>query len=123
MRNLFLTAAVAIAVVVSLSSSIGRAGTFIPLPMYPGSVSTTVEDISNTNVVVGQYINSDGTTHGFVGPIDGSYTSFDAPAGSTNPGYISDDGYITGWGGPTGDHIFGDAFLRKPDGTIIPIMK
>jgi hypothetical protein len=104
-------------------SSISSAGTFIPLPLYPGSISTSVLDISNANVLVGNYMNPDGTVHGFFGTMDGNYTSFDTPSGNTNPRFINDDGYITGWGAPAGEGIFGDAFLRKPDGTIVPVTK
>lgn len=121
MQNVLLTIG---AVAVTLTSSIGHAGTFIPLPMYPGSVSTTVEDINNANVIVGEYLKADGTVHGFVGGMDGSYTSFDAPnPGYTHPRSINDAGYITGWGPATGDHVFGDAFLRKPDGKVVPITR
>src|SRR3954453_4857510 len=124
MRNLFLMAAAITSMTVVLSSLDGHAGTFIPLPLYPGSVSMTVWDVSNSNVVVGSYTNPDGTVHGFVGTMDGNYTSFDTPLGDTHAKSINDDGYITGWGaGEAREGIWGDAFLRKPNGTIVPVTK
>jgi hypothetical protein len=86
----------------------------------PGSIATNVRTINNNNVVAGDYTTSDGEIHGFIGTLDGTYTTFDALSGQTFAGGLNDDSYFTGLSNvPNQDCQFlGCEFLRQPDGTI-----
>jgi hypothetical protein len=101
------------------------AGVLVPLPKVPGSVITYAEAINNHNQISGFYTTQDGEHHGFVGTMDGNYTTFDALNGQTIVRGLNDDGYITGFSQvQTEDCPYdGCEFLRRPDGTIVTIDK
>jgi hypothetical protein len=124
MHRAFLSAAALAAGVVCLFST-ASAGTLIPIPSFPGSTTTVIRGINDNNVITGTYTTSDGVIHGFVGTLDGNYTSFDHPNGQTTPEAINDDGYITGLANaPTADcPVLGCTFLRAPDGSFQAITK
>jgi hypothetical protein len=63
--------------------------------------------------------------HGFVGTLDGNYTSFDFPNGATSPNAINNDGYITGYASTSTEECpaFGCEFIRAPNGSIEPITR
>ncbi|HEY8696438.1 MAG TPA: hypothetical protein VIM02_02380 [Rhizomicrobium sp.] len=119
MRKIVLAVAVS-AIALAVSSPAIQAGTLIPVPSVPGSTATYIAEINNNNVIAGDYTTSDGEYHGFVGTLDGQYTTFDHPDGQTFVEGINDDGYITGGSNAhMGDcPIFGCAFLRTPGGSI-----
>ena len=123
MHRSFLRAAVWAAGTVCLFSS-ATAGTLIPIPPFPGSTTTVIRGINDSDVITGTYTSQDGQTHGFVGTLDGNYTSFDHPNGGTIPDAISNDGYITG-GSDYSDAcpIQGCEFLRTPGGSINTITR
>ena len=55
-----------------------QAGTLIPVVLFPNSTSTYAYGINDSNTIAGFYTRSDGTQHGFVGPLDGNgYSTFD----------------------------------------------
>jgi hypothetical protein len=120
----FTLAPAALAVAVTLSVS-AHAGILFPILPYPGSTSTTATAINNNNVITGYYSDADGARHGFVGTLDGNYTSFDFPNGNTFAYGINDDGYITGLSNtPTIDcQVEGCQYLRAPNGDISGITK
>lgn len=124
MQKSVLNAVFATAATASLFSAAG-AGTLIPVPSVPGSTATIVRGINDSNIITGSYAMADGSLHGFVGTLDGNYTYFDFPNGSTNPEAISNDGYITGVSNFATDDCpyYGCEYLRKPDGSIAAITK
>jgi hypothetical protein len=74
--------AVVAAVSATLAGITGAAsaGTFTPIPAVPGSdpLSTGVLALNDSDMVGGSYTTGAGTlTHGFIGPLGGSYTTFD----------------------------------------------
>ena len=78
-----------------------HAATLIPVPPVPGSTATYVADINDHNVITGDYVNADGTTHGFFGTLDGNYTTFDFNEGAypgSEPRAINNQGNIVGIG-------------------------
>lgn len=97
------------------------AGVLVPITPVPGSISMLVTGINDSNVVTGHYETPDHALHGFVGTIDGNYATFDYPTGDTGGRGINNDGYVTGFARPSGKNIFADAFIRKPDGTLIDV--
>jgi uncharacterized membrane protein len=123
MHRSLLRAALCAAGAICLCSA-ATAGTLVPIPPYPGSTTTVIRGINDNDVITGTYTTQDGVTHGFVGTLDGNYTSFDHPNGQTIPEAISNDGYITGLGGfSDACGIQGCSFLRTPGGTINAITK
>lgn len=98
------------------------AATLVPVAPYPGSTTTQVFSINDSNQISGEYTNSDGLEHGFFGPLGGPYTSFDFGATSvgTEARSINNKGVIVGYA-PDGNAVTGPAFYRKPDGTIVAI--
>lgn len=112
MRNLlqFVLATAAMAVVGSAAS----AGTWVQVAPVSGATQTTAFGITDKNIVAGDYTDSGGVLHGFVGPIDGSnYKSFDDPGGSTQSRAINEGGYITGF-----DTLTTTTWERTPAGTL-----
>jgi hypothetical protein len=101
-----------------------QAAVLLSIPKYPGATATYVRAINDKDVVTGYYTSDDGNTHGFVGTLDGNYTSFDAPANGTMPLGIDNDGYITISTNYASEcPISGCAYIRAPDGTISEIHK
>jgi hypothetical protein len=101
------------------------AGVLVPIPPVAGGSATYIRVINNNNLVAGSYVDPGGALQGFVGTLDGDYTTFAAIGGNVIVGGLNDDGYITGTSEVfTGDCLyFGCPFLRKPDGTIRRIVK
>jgi hypothetical protein len=101
-----------------------QAGVLLSVPNYPGAIATYIRAINDKNVVTGYYTSSDGNSHGFVGTLDGNYTSFDASANGTMPLGIDNAGYITISTNYAADcPISGCAYIRAPGGAISEIHK
>ena len=96
--------------------SVADAAVLIPIVPVPGSTSTNVFGINDSNIIVGSYFTADGIQHGFFGTLAGSYTTFDYGTGTTVPRAINNSGYITGQTG-------GAEFERSPDGSFVTIKK
>jgi hypothetical protein len=105
-----------------------QAGVLVPIPPVPEGSATYITAINNKNIIAGFYTSTtDRRDHGFVGGLDGNYTTFvDVYGGAVVEG-LNDDGYIVGHtDGSTADCYlsgYGCQFLRKPDGTIQEITK
>src|SRR5580698_1585300 len=100
------------------------AATLVPVTPPPGAVQTIVFGINKHSVIAGAWIDTGNVTHGFVGPLNGTYTSFDYGGTSTGtaPRAIDDDGNIVGFA--EGPNLYvGTEFLRQPDGTIVTLEK
>jgi hypothetical protein len=95
------------------------------MPKVPGSISTYATAINDNNVITGSYVASDGVDHGFVGTLNGEYTTFDFPNGHTRPTSINNDGYIVGLANVATDECpyAGCEFMRDPAGTIAGITR
>lgn len=99
-------------------ASSAQCATYIPIPPVPGSASQIAFGINDDNVIAGSYVDSNGTEHGFVGPIDGSsYQPFDYGQGftGTEPRAISKDGDIDGFA-PGNGYQIGEEFYRNAHG-------
>jgi len=98
-------------------------GTFITFDV-PGSTGTSPSAITANGVVIGNYGDASGLTHGFLRTPSGAFTTFDVPGAQlTAPTDINPGGVITGWYCPTVDcQISGTitigGFLRDSDGTF-----
>jgi hypothetical protein len=72
----------------------------VTVPLAPGSIAngTNPFGINDAGTIVGSFTMSDGSEHGFFGPISGAYTVFDVPGGGpgTEPRAIDNTGRITG---------------------------
>jgi predicted membrane protein len=83
---------------------------------------TTPEFMNPSGVIVGQYIDAGGATHGFLRAKDGTITTFDAPGAGTGPGEgtspwsINPAGVVTGW--YTDDAGLTHGFVRASDGAF-----
>jgi hypothetical protein len=118
-KTVLAAASVAGAFVCVLSSA--QAGTLIPIVPIAGSTSTTVTGINDNNLITGGYRTADQHDHGYVGTLDGTYTTFDYGYGFTYPRAINNDGYITGYAADDALQI-NAVFMRRPDGTILNVM-
>jgi len=100
------------------------AATLIPVTPPAGAAQTIVFGINKHAVIAGAYIDENGVTHGFFGPLNGTYTSFDygGTSTATTPRAIDDNGDITGFADDPSFTI-GIEFLRQADGTLMPIQK
>lgn len=101
-----------------------HAATLVPVTPPPGAVQTIVFGINNRGEIAGAWIDSNNMTHGFFGPLNGTYTSFDYGGTSTGtvPRALDDKGNIVGFA--PGPNLFvGTEFLRQVDGTIITFEK
>ncbi|HEX4860719.1 MAG TPA: hypothetical protein VFV07_05745 [Rhizomicrobium sp.] len=118
-------AAAALACGLTLSISAATAGVLVPVPSFPGSIASFVYGINNNNVVAGRYKDADGVDHGFFGTLDGNYTSFDFPGGSSFVTSINDAGDITGYAEASDPNcpLIGCEYIRKADGTMVEITK
>lgn len=97
--------------------------TLVPIPPVTGSSDTGVFGINDSNVIVGNWYDSDSVEHGYFGTVDGNYTTFDytgTDVVGTEPRGISDDGYIDGWA-PDTDFLYGYEFVRGPDGSFATV--
>jgi len=95
-KSLMLT--VAAASLLATASSAPAAGTWVPANVPSGGSGFTMFGINNSDVVVGDYIDSSGNILGVFGPFDGSgYTSFTDGGSSTQPRGIGPTGIITGF--------------------------
>ncbi|MBV9991738.1 MAG: hypothetical protein JOZ72_10630 [Alphaproteobacteria bacterium] len=99
------------------------AGTLIPVPPVAGAASTSIFDVNDNLEISGMYKDGDGVEHGFFGTLGGDYTLFDYPGETgTEARSINNAGYVLGFA-PDDTFAAGPEFLRKPDGTIITILK
>ena len=99
--------------IVALASTSAQAAVLLDVPNYPGAMATYIRAINDKNVITGYYTSDDGNTHGFVGTLDGNYTSFDASPNGTMPLGIDDAGYITISSNYTADcPVSGCAYIR-----------
>ena len=102
-----------------LAASSALAGTLVPVTPFPGATTTIVFGINDDGVIAGSYRDSDGIEHGFFGPLNGTYTSFDygGTSSGTEPRALNDDGAIVGFATDP-NFAVGQEFLRETDGTI-----
>lgn len=115
--NLLLATAITGSLAIAASSAVS-AGTWVAAVPYPNSTVTTVFGINDKNIIAGNYFDSRGIEHGFVGPFDGSdYTSFDDPGGNTNARGINDKRYIVGFEG--GNTLV--PWERTPEGVLTTV--
>jgi hypothetical protein len=107
-----------------LAVSHANAAKLIAVTPPAGAAQTIVFGINKHAVIAGAYIDQDGVTHGFFGPLNGTYTSFDygGTSTATTPRAIDDSGDITGFANDPSFAI-GLEFLRQADGTLVPIQK
>ena len=101
-----------------------HAATLVAVTPPPGAVQTIVFGINLSGVIAGSYIDSSNVTHGFFGPLNQTYTSFDYGGTSTGTAAraLDDDGNIVGFA-PGPNLYVGTEFLRQKDGTIVTIEK
>ena len=101
-----------------------NAATLVPVTPPSGAVQTIVFGINNLDVIAGAYIDANNGTHGFVGPLNGTYTTFDFGGASTGtvPRALDDAGDIVGFAADP-NFTLGEEFLRPAHGTIGPITK
>jgi uncharacterized membrane protein len=101
-----------------------QAATLVPVTPPAGAVQTIVFGINQHNVIAGAWIDANDVAHGFFGPLNGTYTSFDYGGTSTGtlPRALDDDGNIVGFAEDPSFTI-GLEFLRQADGTLLPIQK
>jgi hypothetical protein len=118
-HKLFLGTAALLSVV-----SLSHAATFVPVTPPSGATQTIVFGINKHAVITGAYIDANGVSHGFFGPLNGNYTSFDYGGSSTGttPRAIDDDGNITGFADDPNFSV-GREFLREKGGILKPIKK
>jgi YD repeat-containing protein len=101
-----------------------HAASLVTVTPPSGAVETFVFGINSHNVITGSYLDADGVEHGFFGPLNGDYTTFDYGGTSTGtePRSISDTGTINGFASDP-NFTVGAEFFRKTDGTIETFMK
>jgi uncharacterized membrane protein len=75
--------------------------------------------INSQGVIAGAYVDANGVEHGFFGPLNGAYTTFDYGGTSTGtePRALNDDGDIVGFATDP-NFAVGAEFLRTADGTV-----
>jgi hypothetical protein len=101
-----------------------QAATLVPVTPPPSAVQTIVFGINKHGEITGSWLDSSNVTHGFFGPLNGTYTSFDYGGATTGtvPRALDDDGNIVGFA--SGPNLYvGTEFLRQADGTIVTIEK
>jgi len=102
-----------------------NAATLVTVTPPDGAAATTVFGINDHGVIAGSYVDANGVEHGFFGPLNGTYTTFDlgGTATGTEPRALNDDGDITGFGADPSFTV-GTEFLRdSKKGTISIFMK
>ena len=107
-----------------VAMSQGYAATLVTVTPPAGSAGTTVFGINKHNVIAGSYVDASGVEHGFFGPLNGTYTTFDYGGTSigTEPRALNDDGDIAGFAADP-NFAVGAEFLREADGTVITFAK
>lgn len=96
-----------------------NAGTWVAITPVANSGTFAAFGINGSNTITGDYTDSNGAQHGFVGPVDGSnYTSFDDSGGVTQPRGIGSKGWIAGF-----DTGTTDTWERSPSGTLKGVTK
>jgi hypothetical protein len=107
-----------------LAASAAQAATYIPVTPPPGATTTIVFGMNDQNIITGAYTDSTGVQHGFFGPLNGAYTTFDFGGSSTGtvPRAIGVDGSIDGYA-PAPGYVTGIEFWRRPRGQIDPITR
>jgi hypothetical protein len=100
------------------------AATLITVTPPSGAVGTTVFGINKHGVIAGSYVDASGVEHGFFGPLNGTYTTFDFGGTSigTEPRALDDDGVLTGFAADP-NFAVGTEFLRQTDGTLLTFEK
>lgn len=101
------------------------AATLVPVTGPAGAVATIVFGINNRGVIAGSWFDSAGVEHGFTGPLNGTYTTFDYGGTSigTEPRALNDAGDINGFA-PDPNFAVGAEFLRDAKhGTISTFTK
>ena len=95
------------------------------VPPVTGAGLMMALGINDSNVITGYYFDSAGKEHGFVGTIDGQYTSFDSNDGSEIvPLAIDNNGEISGYTTTSVQAPCASIpFLRSPGGNITTVMK
>jgi len=112
-----------IAPLVLLFPACAGAQTLTPVNPYPGSKSTVVFGINDNGVIVGSYMDFGDAEHGFFGPLNGAYTSFDVPgAPGTEAHSIDADGNIVGNVLPSAGSP-AEQFFRSANGAYTIIKK
>lgn len=105
-------------------ATLAHAGVLVPIPPVPGSTATSVQGINNLDMITGSFTNTDGVKHGFVGALDGAYTSFDyGKAQDTEPRAINDDGLIVGYSYDVANNFYGPEFVRTRAGNMRTVKK
>jgi probable HAF family extracellular repeat protein len=116
MRKLITAALTAASVaVLAQSTACAHGSKLTAVNPFPGSSMTWVYGINANNTIVGGYFDSAGIEHGFYGPLNGDYTSFDYGGDSTvtEGRAISDGGEIDGYA-PGPGFTQGAEFLFDP---------
>lgn len=112
-----------------LTLSAAHAATLIPVQPVSGSAADTTiaMGINDSDVVTGSWTDASNVTHGFVGTLAGSYTTFDYTdtandITSTYPRNVNNDGTVVGLAGTSNsEFIEGYAFERRSDGSFVTI--
>ncbi len=101
-----------------------HAATLVTVTPPAGAVATTVFGINKHNVIAGSYVDASGIEHGFFGPLNGTYTTFDYGGTSTGtePRALDDDSNIAGFAADPSFAV-GTEFLRQADGTLLTFAK
>ena len=96
------------------AASQANAATLVTVTPPDGAAATTVFGINNHGVIAGSYVDANGVEHGFFGPLNGTYTTFDlgGTATGTEPRALNDGGDITGFGADPSFTV-GTEFLRS----------
>jgi hypothetical protein len=99
--------------------ALGHPATLIPVTPVPGSAATNVFAINASNEIVGTYTTTDGIEHGFHGPLNGSYITFDyaGTALGTELRGLNDSGDMVGLA-PDASGISGPEFFLSHDGAL-----
>src|SRR2546423_1515771 len=123
-NTLFRKLLLGVAGVALTTASQAYAATLVPVTPPAGAAATIVFGINEHNVIAGSYFDSAGVEHGFTGPLNGTYTTFDYGGTSTGtePRALNDDGDITGFAADPSFAV-GTEFLRTVDGTLRAIEK
>ena len=120
MRKSFATAGAAVLAIFAATSAQSQKLTAVN--PYPGSTQTVVFGINDDGVIVGSYIDGNDVEHGFFGPLNGAYTSFDFGQTSTGtePRGMDGNGNIVGFATDS-EFTVGEQFFRSIDGKISQI--
>lgn len=101
-------------------TSAASAGTYFAIGEVPGGWSTTIMGINGKNQIVGYYVASGATGHGFTADLGGPFTTFDVGTQSTVAHAVNNAGTIVGSFSNAGSGEF-YAFERFADGRTVTI--